>query len=405
MKRILPVLLAVLLLLGACSGGEEELEADVSADPDEPVLTRKDMQLTVWTDPGGEAFIEQAAAVFVDKYRRPNIKFKVEGMEPADLLSRVWAESARGGAADLFILPHTEIPQLAEALLILPAKDQSKTKNAVFTACAQSATVDGRIYGYPVSSETTALFYNKQLISESQLPGTWEEVSAENFQVPVEFPYTASFLLAMNNRPFGPNGDIPQILNLDNPRAIDGMTTFQRLNANGQPSGAMTLDAAERAFISGGAAMILSGPWSVARFVDARVDFGVAPLPVFPGEEQGASLAFTRVMAVSAWSEWADEASAFAALLLTEELQRLRIELTGEMPSVDMVMNSPFYAAGFIEQMKSAVPAPVLPQAAAYWAAFGQAAANIWDGQAVQAELNAAVTALRSVPEEPQAED
>ena len=400
MKRFGPLLLAAVLLLGACSGLGEEPSPDVSADPDEPVLTKKEITLTVWEGENAVGFIEEAAAAFQRKY--PNIKVRTAVTEPAAA-----SESVRkGGNPDLFAVPHTDVRLLAETLNVLPARDQVKTKNAVFPACAQAATAGGVIYGYPVSSETVALFYNKRLISQDEVPATWEELTefARDFRdgerygfvLPLETPHTtAPFLSARHNRPFGPNGENARQLNLESSAAIEGMTVLKNLRAAvGLSSEELTSGAVESLFASGKAAICVAGPWSIARF--GGIDFGVAPLPAFPGEEPSAPLAFANVMLVSAYSEYPDEASAFAAFLLTEEMQRLRAELTGELPSVEAGLRSPAYAAGFAAQMADAYAAPSIPEAAAYWKAFSEACALIWDGGTVQDELAAAADALRA---------
>jgi arabinogalactan oligomer/maltooligosaccharide transport system substrate-binding protein len=410
MKRLLLILPILLLLLAACSDLPEEPSPDVSLDPDEPVLTRRNITLTVWTDPGeGVEFINQAAAVFNERY--PNITIRAEGVEASVLISRVWAESARGGCADLFIAPHMEIAQLAEALLILPARDQVKTKAAVYPGCAQAATAGGIMYGYPVTAETVALFYNRRLIGESEIPAAWDELAAfaktfeeedrRGFVMTVSSAHSAApFISARGNRPFGPNGDNPEVMSLENVRAAEGMSVLRELGGISRLSSGDLTDA-EGLFASGRAAFCIAGSWSIARFTEAGMDFGVAALPSLPGDENALpSLAFSRVMLVSAYSEHPDEASAFAALLISEEMQALRLRLTGELPSVELDLRTPHYAAGFSRQMASAYAAPSLPQAVRLWEEVTAAAAKIWDGGDVTAELAAAAAALRPPPEE-----
>jgi arabinogalactan oligomer/maltooligosaccharide transport system substrate-binding protein len=412
----------MLLLFTSCADmpEEEDLSPDVSIDPDEPILTRRNIEVTVWTDPGsGVDFINRAAAAFNRRY--PNITINAVGVEPGDMVRRVRAEAGRGGA-DLFIVPHMEIRQLAEELLVLPARDQGKTRNAVFPACAQAATVNGIMYGYPVSSDTAALFYNKRLIAEEDLPATWEELTAfargfdggeeaYGFVMPVagSVHVTASFLAARSNRPFGPGGENTKTPNLETSSAMEGMTVFKGLqSAVGLSSEELTAESAESLFASGRAALCATGSWSIPRFIRGGVDFGVTPLPAMPGDESSlASLAFSRVMLVSAHSEHPDEASWFAWQLLSEEMQALRLELTGELPSVALNVRSPAYAAGFISQMPSAYAAPSIPEAGLFWGVFAEAAARIWDGADVSAELSAAAEALRPPPEpeEPPADE
>lgn len=410
MKRLLPFLLAV-LLLGSCAllKSGEPSDEDVSTDPDEPVLTKQNIELTVWVEPGaGEGFIKQAAAAFNQKY--PNIAIRVTGVESSEVLRRVRTASAQGGCADLFVLPHMELRSLADDLFILPARDQTKVKNTVFPACAQAAAVNGVLYGYPVSSETTALIYNKRLIQERDIPSTWEELIAfskgfndgerAGFVMPVgSAHHNAPFLTAWSNRPFGPAGDDPRAPNFSSLPAFEGMEVFQNLKSIVSLSvEELTVEAAERLFASGKAAMCIAGSWNVSRF--SGVDFGVVPLPAFEPDNECLSMIFARVMTVSAYSPWPDEASAFADFLLTEEMQALQAELTGDLPSVEMTIRLPAYAAGFNRQMQNAFAAPSLPEAAGYWTLFNAAAARIWEGGNVQAEMSAASHAFFAAEEE-----
>jgi arabinogalactan oligomer/maltooligosaccharide transport system substrate-binding protein len=405
-----PWIFLLALLLGSCT----LLRGEVPEPPghDGPVLTRRNIELLVWAEPGGEeAFILAAAAEFTRRY--PNISVRTETFGTPDIVRRARSAPEAGGTADLFALPHMEVRGFAEALLILPARDQSKTQNSVFPACAQAATVGGVIFGYPVSAETVALFYNRRFVTESELPSTWDELIAFanafndgdrlGFVMPVGSPYAAAtFISAKNNRPFEPGGED----NLRTAAALEGMEVFRRLKgAVGLSSEELSDAAVETMFAQGRAALCMGGPWNIARFTGAGIDFGVAPLPAFAGDEPSASLAFARVMAVSAHSEWPDEASAFADMLITEEMQRLRVELTGELPSVDMELRSPAYVAGFTAQMRDAFAAVSAPAAAGFWDLFGQAAARIWDGGNVQTELGALSEGLRPPAEEPDADD
>lgn len=93
-------------------------------------------------------------------------------------------------------------------------------------------------------------------------------------------------------------------------------------------------------------------------------------------------------MFVSAYSEHPAEANLFAQFLLTEEMQKLRFDITGALPAVNVAVESP-YIEGFLKQLDYAFPMPSIPQMNAFWDAMKAASANIWDGADVQAELDA----------------
>jgi arabinogalactan oligomer/maltooligosaccharide transport system substrate-binding protein len=407
MRRCLSVLLAMTFLLGGCSAfrgsGAVETEA-----PEGPILTRQNIELTVWAETREEAFVKAAAEEFTKKY--PNIKIRTETLSTPEIFRRVKNDSASGKAADIFSLPHTEIRELAEGLFILPARNQARVRAAVFPACAQAAAVGGAIYGYPVSSDTTVLFYNKKLISEDKLPATWDGLIAlakePGFVLPIGSPNTAAvFISAKNNRPNTPGGEAAEDFNLLTPAALEGMEVFRKLKgAVGLSSEELSGIAAEAVFAQGNAAFYMGGFGSMAKFTG--IDFGVVPLPAFSkdeeSEEPSASLASTRVMVVSAHSQWPDEASAFADTLISEEMQRIRVDKTGDIPSVDVTLRSPAYAAGFLAQMQNAYSTTAMPQSDKFWEAFGKTSARIWDGGNAKTELEALIEELRVPEEEPE---
>jgi arabinogalactan oligomer/maltooligosaccharide transport system substrate-binding protein len=259
------------------------------------------------------------------------------------------------------------------------------------------------MYGYPTSAETYALYYNKDLISEDELPATWSDMyewtktfNADNpdkygFVMDVtSMYYTILFTTKGGNRLFGEGGADVSSSYLNTPEAVAGMEEFQKMReVLPLASADCGTDTADGAFAAGTAAMHISGPWNIANFTDAGVNFGIAPLPALTGETTpAASFSGTRVMFVSAYSDHPAEAELFAKFLISEEMQLLRLEITGALPSIDIAVDSEF-ALGFIAQLDYAFPMPSVPQMSAFWDAAGSASSNIWDGADVQAELDA----------------
>ncbi len=91
---------------------------------------------------------------------------------------------------------------------------------------------------------------------------------------------------------------------------------------------------------------------------------------------------------MSAYTEHPAEAEAFAKFLVTPEMQKLRYEITGEVPAGDIEVDSE-YVNGLIEQLQYAYPAPSIPEAQDWYETMDSACANIWDGAEVQKELDA----------------
>jgi arabinogalactan oligomer/maltooligosaccharide transport system substrate-binding protein len=277
----------------------------------------------------------------------------------------------------------------------------------VLGACATAITYNGTAYGYPLSAETYALFYNKDLISENEIPKTWDDLKtySENFNKPGKRPfmmdvgnayYSIIFTTLNGNRLFGSSGTDLAHTNLNTAAAVTGMTFYQSLaSVLKAPAADLATSQCDGAFAAGNVAIYISGPWNVQNFLNAGINIGIAPLPSLPGESTpAASFSGTRVMFVSAYSKYPDEANAFGAFLVTPEMQQLRAKITNTLPSTDVPVSDNPYAAGFIEQLNYAFPMPSIPPMAKFWDAMNAASANIWGGAAVQAELNAADAAI-----------
>lgn len=375
------------LLLSSC-GGKKETKA---------------VNLKVWeSDKGPDKFIQEAGAAYTKA--NPNVTVEYVHVELGDAAGQIALDGPAGVGPDLFAAPHDKLGELVNSGHVAPTVNPDKVKKQVLGACSQALTYEGKMYGYPVSAETYALFYNKDLIAEKDVPKTWEDLEKWTKEFNAANPgkygfimdvgnsyYTILFTTSSGNRLFGPSGTDTTSTNINSDASIKGMEFFQSLRSTlDVPAADVTTSMADAAFSSGKAAMHITGPWNIKPFVDAGINFGVAALPALPGDTKPcASFSGTRAMFVSAYSENVEEASKFAEFLLTDEMQQLRFALTGAMPSINTKVDSP-YIPGFLEQLDYAFPMPSIPQMGSFWEAMGNASKNIWDGADVKKELDAA---------------
>lgn len=364
--------------------------------------TQKKQELTVWeSNNGPDKFIEEAGKAFTAK--NPSITIKYINVELGDASSQIALDGPAGVGPDLFAAPHDKLGELVSGGHVLPTENPSDIKNQVLGACSTALTYNGKMYGYPVSAETYALFYNKALIKESEVPKTWEELAAYarkfnsansgkyGFIMDVgNSYYTIIFTTSEGNRLFGPSGTDTTHTNINSPASVKGMKFFQSLrSALNVPSADLTTSVCDTAFSAGNAALYITGLWNILPFETAGLDFGVAPLPSLPGNSgPSASFSGTRAMFVSAYSDQPEIAAQFAQFLVSEEMQQLRFKITGALPAINTKVDSP-YMSGFLTQLDYAFPMPSIPQMSAYWEAMNNASKNIWDGADVQKELDA----------------
>ena len=364
--------------------------------------------LTVWESTGGpDEFIKQAGAAYTAK--NPNVEIKFVNVELGDAITQIALDGPAGVGPDLFAAPHDRLGTLVTGGHVLPTVNPDKIKATVLGACSQALTYNGVMYGYPISAETYALFYNKDLISESELPKTWEELAAWAADFNAKNPgkygfvmdvgnayYTIIFTTANNNRLFGASGTDTSSSYLNSPDAVNGMKFFKTLKSGlDVPADDLNTATCDGAFASGIAAMHITGPWNLKGFSDAGINYGVTALPSLPGDTTPApSFSGTRGMYVSAYSDYPEEAAAFAEFLLTDEMQQLRYELTnGALPSIDTQLSSE-NAIGFLKQLDYAFPMPSVPEMGTFWEAMNAASKNIWNGSDVKTELDACDAAI-----------
>ncbi len=368
---------------------------------------KKAVTLTVWeSDKGPDEFIRQAGEAYTRK--NPDVTIKYVHVELGDAAGQIALDGPAGVGPDVFAAPHDKLGELVSGGHVLPTVNPAQVKKTALAACSQALTYDGTMYGYPVSAETYALFYNKALIKENEVPKTWNDLAAfaKKFNAANKGKYgfimdvgnayyTIVFTTKEGNRLFGQSGTDTTSTNINSPSSVEGMKFFQSLRSSlDVPAADLTTSVADAAFAGGKAAMHITGPWNIKNFTDAGIDFGVAPLPSLPGDKTpSASFSGTRAMFVSAYSDNPEQAADFAAFLMTPEMQQLRFKITGAMPAIDTKVDSP-YIPGFLKQLNYAFPMPSIPQMGAYWDAMNNASKNIWEGQDVKAQLDACNAAI-----------
>ena len=402
MKKVVFAAAAIAAGVLALTGCSKKEGASVKKSNEKVVLT-------VWESlQGPDEFIRQAGDAYSKSH--PNVEIKFVNVELGDAAGQIALDGPAGVGPDIFAAPHDKLGELVNGGHILPTVNADAVKQAVLGACSQALTYDGKMYGYPISAETYALFYNKDLISESDVPKTWDDLAkwtkafnAKNsgkrgFVMDVgDGYYTILFTTAGGNRLFGTSGTDTSSSYLNTANAVNGMKLFQSLkDVLNVPAADLDTGNCDAAFQGGNAAMHITGPWNIKNFKDAGLNFGVAPLPALPGDKNPASsFSGTRAMFVSAYSDYPAEAADFAQFLISASMQQLRFDLTGAMPSIDTPVSNP-YIGGFLKQLDYAFPMPSIPEMAKFWETMGNTSKNIWDGADAQTELDACNAAIIS---------
>lgn len=367
-------------------------------------LTSDEITLMVWESVNGpDEWIKKAGEEFNKLY--PNIHIQFHNVEIDDCLTYLTGDMGDNPVPDLFGAPSDALGKLVENNLVLPIENSSfVTMNTLYTA-ATAMNYNDIMYGYPTSCETYALFYNKKLISEDKLPKTWEalvewgkafnEVYADCTAFVYRFNtmYYSSMLMTRDNNFIMQKEN----LGLTGESAKYGMELLVRLKEIMPENMDEFEDSQYDAdFLGGNIAMTVNGPWFVPSVQAAELDYGVAPLPGFEDGSNTYSFSGVRGMFIHAATKHPKEAEEFAKFLVSEDMQKLRMEITGAMPCVNIEVDADM--EGFVEQLQYSYMMPSDSYMDKFWEMGTELCLNIYGGEDITEQLtlfNDAIMALK----------
>ena len=180
MKRNLLLTVAAVsafaLALASC-GKKEPAATGGSSSSSGGSASSEKITLKVWESlQGPDEFIKKAGEAYSKLH--PNVTVEFVNVELGDAAGQIALDGPAGVGPDLFAAPHDKLGELVTGGHVLPTVDADNVKKSVLGACSQALTYNGKMYGYPVSAETYALFYNKALIKENEVPKTWDELAS-----------------------------------------------------------------------------------------------------------------------------------------------------------------------------------------------------------------------------------
>jgi ABC-type glycerol-3-phosphate transport system substrate-binding protein len=222
-----------------------------------------------------------------------------------DDLIRAFAE---GKGPDIFMIRNSWLPLFEN--LIVPAPDyqtsEKEFREAFADVVADDSIVDGKIYAAPLSVDSLALYYNKDLFNATGItspPSTWDELMLDAKLLNVVDPYgnitqsgvalgtakninrsTDILLTLAIQRGLEPKQDgFGNSLAVADEKVIEALGYYSRFASVGSeqyswnPRQNYSLDA----FYEGNLAMMVNYSWHIEtiRKKNAKLNFGVAPLP------------------------------------------------------------------------------------------------------------------------------
>lgn len=272
-------------------------------------------------------------------------------------------------------IPNDHLGSFVRGNIIDEVKSGILDDSDYIDAALEASNVNGKRYGIPLTLETYVLFYNKKLVPTA--PKTWDEFMTMAKKVGFnydlsDFYYSSSLIQANGGYVLKNNNGTVDVndIGMNNEGAIKGFEMINEFAKQKIISASVTGDIARGNFQNGKIGMTLSGPWDVANFKKAGVDFGAATIPQINGKAVpttcGVKLAVVPKNAKNkdgAWEfgKWLAKNAPYKLFKQTAAIPVLKAE-----QEKDEIKNDPITSV-FAEQSKSAVPMSVAPEFGTVW--------------------------------------
>jgi arabinogalactan oligomer/maltooligosaccharide transport system substrate-binding protein len=384
-----------------------------SAEPTAVSLGSGGQKVVIWHQWGG-SYLEAISAQLGQYAQQNNVTLEL--LNVPDLNQKVNVAVPAGQGPDIIAWVNDQIGKNALTEVIQPLDDKGIDKayldqNFIGTA-VNAMTFEDQIWGVPESMEAIALFYNKDLVKEEELPKNTDELfqKAQAFnqanQGSYYFVYQAR---SANGEPYfnapwwygygaqyvAEDGTV----GLDSPESIKAGQFFQKFSTIMPKE--VDADVARSLFTEGKAAIWMTGPWATADVQKANINFGVAPIPTISETNQPAKpFVGVKTMMLAAGAKNEEGALALMKHYGGTEFQAALAQANKQVPAnkaaQDQVKNDPIIAA-FVQQTANGVPLPNTPYMDALWGPAGEAQNAIWTGsQPIEEALKAGAEAART---------
>jgi arabinogalactan oligomer/maltooligosaccharide transport system substrate-binding protein len=368
--------------------------------------------ITIWHNWEG-GYLDAKKAIF-DAYTKQYPNVTISLFHKPDLISAVTTEVPAGQGPDIIAWVNDVIGKFVNLEIIKPIDGLDRVNmsymNANFSKAAVDAdTFDGRIYGMPETVEAITMIYNKDLVADSQLPKTTDELLVFAKSFPQSNPGKYGVVWNARNDPYA---NAPWVygfggyyVKADGTIGLTSAGTKAGFNYissfRGTIPPGVDYAVADTLFKEKKAAIIINGPRSVADYRKAGVNFGLATLPSLNGKPVSPFVGVKTLM-VSANAQnpalavdvikWFDNKdNEVAQSVANKEIPANKLALAD--PSVQAIPD----VKGFSAQVANGVPLPNTPFMGALWDPVAKALEAVWTGrQSVDSALSDAQTAAQT---------
>lgn len=349
---------------------------------------KTDSRIVIWTNMSVEVDTLQK---YADEWGEKN-GYEVEVLHQSPSVQQfAQAVKSASGPDAVVGIPKDQLADYVNAGLAAEVPQELYTDSDFSDAAIQACYVDGKRYAAPLSVETTALFYNTELVSK--VSSTWEELveqAAQNGGVQFDATsiyYDLGFVRACGGYIFQYKDGAYDTsdIGLANAGAVEAYEFINALcNKYNLITADVTADIARSNFQNGKCAYYIGGPWDIDGFTSAQTPFAISEMPTFHGQPFVTPVG-TQVSFVSNNSDKQEQVWNFiqylienGALDLYEAGDRIPARLADQ--ELAEIQNNE-YAQAFIAQINNGEPMPTVSEMGQLWSIHTNNIRSMWSGE------------------------
>ena len=349
---------------------------------------KTDSRIVIWTNMSVEVDTLQK---YADEWGEKN-GYEVEVLHQSPSVQQFAQAVKRASGPDAVVgIPNDQLADYVNAGLAAEVPQELYTDSDFSDAAIQACYVDGKRYAAPLSVETTALFYNTELVSK--VSSTWEELveqAAQNGGVQFDATsiyYDLGFVRACGGYIFQYKDGAYDTsdIGLANAGAVEAYEFINALcNKYNLITADVTADIARSNFQNGKCAYYIGGPWDIDGFTSAQTPFAISEMPTFHGQPFVTPVG-TQVSFVSNNSDKQEQVWNFiqylienGALDLYEAGDRIPARLADQ--ELAEIQNNE-YAQAFIAQINNGEPMPTVSEMGQLWSIHTNNIRSMWSGE------------------------
>ena len=349
---------------------------------------KTDSRIVIWTNMSVEVDTLQK---YADEWGEKN-GYEVEVLHQSPSVQQfAQAVKSASGPDAVVGIPNDQLADYVNAGLAAEVPQELYTDSDFSDAAIQACYVDGKRYAAPLSVETTALFYNTELVSK--VSSTWEELveqAAQNGGVQFDATsiyYDLGFVRACGGYIFQYKDGAYDTsdIGLANAGAVEAYEFINALcNKYNLITADVTADIARSNFQNGKCAYYIGGPWDIDGFTSAQTPFAISEMPTFHGQPFVTPVG-TQASFVSNNSDKQEQVWNFiqylienGALDLYEAGDRIPARLADQ--ELAEIQNNE-YAQAFIAQINNGEPMPTVSEMGQLWSIHTNNIRSMWSGE------------------------